>query len=47
MQLLGFMERRLSDFEKRGDRERAGKLRKVIREYRAMLDAEQTALPII
>ena len=37
MDLIFFMERRLADFEKRGDHHRADKLRKIIREYRAML----------
>ncbi len=44
MDLIFFMEKRLADFEKHGDRERATKLKKIIREYRAMLDQEQTTI---
>ena len=42
--LLFFMEKRLNEFEKRGDRERSEKLRKIIREYKRMLDEEQITL---
>lgn len=42
--LLFFMEKRLTEFEKRGDRERAHKLKRIIREYKAMLDQEQTSI---
>lgn len=44
MDLLDFMERRLSDFEKRGDQEKARRLKQIIKEYKAMLDQEQQTL---
>lgn len=42
--LLFFMEKRLAEFEKRGDREKAHRLKLIIKEYKAMLDQEQQSL---
>jgi hypothetical protein len=44
MDLIRFMELRLSDFEKKGDHGRADKLREIIIDYKAMLDREHQAL---
>lgn len=43
MNLLDFMEKRLSRYELAGDKARANKLRKIIREWKAM-DREQQTL---
>lgn len=42
--LLSFMERQLARYELKGDKQRADKLRKIIREYKRMLDEEQITL---
>jgi len=42
--LITFMERQLARYELKGDRERATKLKKIIREWKAMQDREQTSL---
>lgn len=44
MDLLYFMEKRLAEFDRRGDNTRSAKLRKIIREFKAMQDQEQQAL---
>ena len=41
MNLLYFMEKRLAEFDRRGDNARAAKLRKIIREFKAMQEREQ------
>ena len=41
--LLTFMERQLARYELKGDKQRADKLRKIIREWKAM-DREQRTL---
>jgi len=41
--LLTFMERQLARYELKGDKQRADKLRKIIREWKAM-DTEQRTL---
>ena len=46
MDLLDFMERQLARYEMKGDRERAAKLKKIIREWKAM-DREQQTLSSI
>jgi hypothetical protein len=43
MDLIFFMEKRLARYELKGDRQRADKLKKIIREWRAM-DTEQRTL---
>ncbi|GEM_PF-1797246 len=42
--LLSFMERQLARYELKGDTVRADKLRKIIREWKAMMDREQRTL---
>ena len=42
--LLHFMQKRLAEFQKRGDTARAAKLKKIIREWKAIQDREQTSL---
>ncbi len=44
MDLLDFMESQRDRYELKGDMVRADKLRKIIREWRAMLDQEQQTL---
>ena len=44
MDLIFFMERQLARYEMKGDRERAAKLKKIIREWKAIQDREQTSL---
>ncbi len=41
--LVDFMERQLARYELKGDKQRADKLRKIIREWKAM-DTEQRTL---
>ena len=43
MNLVDFMERQLARYEQKGDKQRAEKLRKIIREWKAM-DREQQPL---
>lgn len=43
MDLIFFMERQLARYELKGDKQRADKLRKIIREWKAM-DTEQRTL---
>ncbi len=42
--LLFFMEKRLAEFDRRGQHDKADRLKKIIREYKAMLDKEQVSL---
>jgi len=44
MDLITFMERTLARYEMKGDKARAEKLRKIIREWKAMMDREQRTL---
>ena len=44
MNLLDFMERQLARYELKGDTARAAKLKKIIREWKAIQDREQTSL---
>ncbi|HQN30896.1 MAG TPA: hypothetical protein PKX20_07190 [Methanothrix soehngenii] len=44
MNLLDFMERQQARYELKGDKVRADKLRKIIREWKAIQDREQTSL---
>jgi len=46
MDLIFFMERQLARYEMKGDKERAAKLKKIIREWRAM-DTERRTLSSI
>jgi len=39
--LLHFMQKRLAEFQKRGDTARAAKLKQIIREFKAMQEREQ------
>jgi hypothetical protein len=41
MTLLTFMERQLARYEAKGDKVRAAKLRITIRDFRAMVEAEE------
>lgn len=41
MTLLRFMERQLARYERKGDHVRAAKLKIVIRDFRAMVEAEE------
>lgn len=44
MDLIIFMERKEAEARQKGDRQRADKLRKIIREWKAMMDREQRTL---
>ena len=44
MDLIVFMERQQARYELKGDTARAAKLKKIIREWKAIQDREQTSL---